>query len=136
MNFLYLKKLISPLFFLLPLLLSILLFGNSSIPKRYIAPAAQLPGSRPDSSQWKELIRMDPTLVLDIRYASTNNFIGEKIYDCAKCYLRPAVAEALLKAVRLLPSASCTMGFMEKSTRPAICSRSAQRLYAQPGLSR
>ena len=102
MNFLYLKKLISPLFFLLPLLLSILLFGNSSIPKRYIAPAAQLPGSRPDSSQWKELIRMDPTLVLDIRYASTNNFIGEKIYDCAKCYLRPAVAEALLKVQQAL----------------------------------
>ncbi len=34
----------------------------------------------------------------EIRYATPNNFIGETLYDCAKCMLRPEVAEALLQA--------------------------------------
>lgn len=34
----------------------------------------------------------------EIRYATPNNFIGETLYDCPKCLLRPEVAEALLKA--------------------------------------
>ncbi len=34
----------------------------------------------------------------EIRYATPNNFIGEALYDCAKCLLRPEVAEALLQA--------------------------------------
>lgn len=31
----------------------------------------------------------------DIRYATSNNFLKEPFYDCASCYLRPEVAEAL-----------------------------------------
>ena len=34
----------------------------------------------------------------EIRYATPNNFIGETLYDCAACLLRPEVAEALLEA--------------------------------------
>ncbi|MDP5045064.1 MAG: M15 family metallopeptidase [Leeuwenhoekiella sp.] len=34
----------------------------------------------------------------DIRYASSNNFLKEAFYDCAACYLRPEVAEALKAA--------------------------------------
>lgn len=34
----------------------------------------------------------------DIRYASSNNFVGEKLYECEMCLLRPEVAEALIKA--------------------------------------
>lgn len=36
--------------------------------------------------------------VYEMRYATPNNFIGEQVYDCAKCLLRPEVAEALVKA--------------------------------------
>src|SRR5690349_18884044 len=48
----------------------------------------------------KELIDLEkfiPGLVMDIRYASTNNFTGEKIYNMAKAYARKPVAEALKK---------------------------------------
>jgi D-alanyl-D-alanine dipeptidase len=48
----------------------------------------------------KELVDLEkyvPGLVLDIRYATTNNFTHEKIYDLAKAYARKPVAEALLK---------------------------------------
>lgn len=36
-----------------------------------------------------------PGVVLDIRYATTNNFTGKKVYPAAKCYLRRATAEKL-----------------------------------------
>jgi zinc D-Ala-D-Ala dipeptidase len=48
----------------------------------------------------KELIdlkKLIPDLVMDIRYATTNNFTGEKIYNLAKAYARKPVAEALNK---------------------------------------
>lgn len=38
-----------------------------------------------------------PGLALDIRYATTNNFTGEKIYNLARAYSRKPVAEALKK---------------------------------------
>ncbi len=48
----------------------------------------------------KELINLKdfvPGLVLDIRYATINNFTGEKIYNLARAYARKPVAEALKK---------------------------------------
>jgi len=48
----------------------------------------------------KELVDLEeviPGIVLDIRYATTNNFTGEKIYNLAKAYARKPVAEALKK---------------------------------------
>jgi zinc D-Ala-D-Ala dipeptidase len=48
----------------------------------------------------KELIDLEtfvPGLVLDIRYATTNNFTGEKIYNLPKAYARKPVAESLKK---------------------------------------
>jgi D-alanyl-D-alanine dipeptidase len=48
----------------------------------------------------KELIDLEkyiPDLVLDIRYATTNNFTKEQIYNLPKAYARKPVAEALKK---------------------------------------
>lgn len=48
----------------------------------------------------KELIDLEqyiPGIVLDIRYATTNNFTGERIYDRAKAFARKPVAGALIK---------------------------------------
>lgn len=47
-----------------------------------------------------ELVNLEkfiPGVVLDIRYATTNNFTGEKIYNLARAYARKPVAEALKK---------------------------------------
>ncbi|MBK5279611.1 MAG: M15 family metallopeptidase [Bacteroidia bacterium] len=49
----------------------------------------------------KELVDLEkfvPGIVLDIRYATTNNFTSEKIYNLAKAYARRPVAEALKRA--------------------------------------
>jgi D-alanyl-D-alanine dipeptidase len=46
----------------------------------------------------------------EIRYASTNNFIGEVLYDCPICLLRPEVATALLNANKYF----CELGYRIK----------------------
>lgn len=50
-----------------------------------------------DSNLWTNILVLDPSIELDIRYATNNNFVGEPIYDCAGCYLRPEVAKALIQ---------------------------------------
>ena len=46
----------------------------------------------------EELVDLEkeiPGIVLDIRYATTNNFTGQKLYPVAKCFLRRAAADKL-----------------------------------------
>lgn len=53
------------------------------------------------SNPEKELVDLEkfiPGIILDIRYATTNNFTKEKIYNLAKAYARKPVAVALKKA--------------------------------------
>ena len=45
-----------------------------------------------------ELIKLDSTFRLDIRYAGENNFLGTKMYDEARAFLQKPAAEALVRA--------------------------------------
>ncbi len=47
-----------------------------------------------------EVATMDPTVRLDVRYATANNFMGEIIYESPRVFLQRPVAEALLNAHR------------------------------------
>jgi zinc D-Ala-D-Ala dipeptidase len=49
-----------------------------------------------------ELVTLDPTIKLDIRYATTNNFLGTPVYTQARAFLQRPAAEALLRANREL----------------------------------
>lgn len=49
-----------------------------------------------DTTAWTEITRVMPDAVLDMRYATTNNFVEEAMYECGRCFVRPEVAEALL----------------------------------------
>ena len=60
----------------------------------------EIPGY--DTTQWTELITLDATIRIDIRYATDNNFVGEKMYDCGRCFLRPEAAEAMVNAQAIL----------------------------------
>jgi len=44
-----------------------------------------------------ELNRVIPDIVLDIRYAGTDNFVGEALYPSARCFLAKEPAKALKK---------------------------------------
>lgn len=49
-----------------------------------------------------ELTALDPTIRLDIRYATTNNFAGKAVYPEARAFLQRPAAEALVAAHRWL----------------------------------
>jgi D-alanyl-D-alanine dipeptidase len=44
-----------------------------------------------------ELTKLDPTIKLDIRYATNNNFVGRPVYKEARAFLQRPAAEALVK---------------------------------------
>ena len=49
-----------------------------------------------DQKLWAEVISDNPMTLLDLRYATENNFTKQQIYDCARCFLRPIVHKNLL----------------------------------------
>src|ERR1039458_1612210 len=49
-----------------------------------------------------ELVKLDPTIKLDIRYGTSNNFLGTPVYTQARALLQRPAAEALLRAHREL----------------------------------
>lgn len=49
-----------------------------------------------------ELVTLDPTIKLDIRYAGTNNFLGKPVYPEARAFLQRPAAMAVLAAHREL----------------------------------
>lgn len=49
-----------------------------------------------------DLIKVDPTLKLDIHYASDNNFLGTPLYTEARAFLQRPAAEAVVRANRKL----------------------------------
>ncbi len=51
-----------------------------------------------------EVVDLDPTVELDVRYASTNNFMSAVFYDEPRAFLQRPAAEALVRAHRNLLS--------------------------------
>ena len=49
-----------------------------------------------------ELTKLDPTIKLDVRYATTNNLFGTVFYSQARAFLQRAPAEALVRINRKL----------------------------------
>jgi len=49
-----------------------------------------------------ELVKLDHTIKLDIRYATSNNFLGRPVYTQARAFLQRPAAEALVRANRSL----------------------------------
>jgi zinc D-Ala-D-Ala dipeptidase len=85
------------------LMICVLVFGAEAIAQNKYGLKAMTYSEYKKSIQSdakKELIDLEkfiPGLVLDIRYATANNFTGERIYNLAKAYARKPVAEALKK---------------------------------------
>ena len=58
--------------------------------------AASLPQG--DPKRLVELVKLDPTIRLDMRYATANNFTGRVLYSEARAFLTVTAAEALVRA--------------------------------------
>ncbi|MDZ4700084.1 MAG: serine hydrolase [Rhodothermales bacterium] len=62
---------------------------------------AATPPAQPDSLRAPDLVELstlDPTFKLDIRYATTNNFMGAVFYQQPRAFLQRPAAEALVRA--------------------------------------
>jgi len=51
-----------------------------------------------------ELRKLDPTIHLEIRYATTNNFLGTRFYSQARAFMQRTAAEAVVRANKVLKS--------------------------------
>lgn len=49
-------------------------------------------------STFVRLADYDDGFAYELRYATKNNFLKEKVYECAECYIRAKAASALIKA--------------------------------------
>jgi D-alanyl-D-alanine dipeptidase len=68
------------------------------------ALAAQPPHETGDfrAPQLVEVVKLDPTIKLDIRYATTNNFLSTPMYRQARAFLQGPAAEAVVRANAVL----------------------------------
>ena len=66
--------------------------------------AAQPPKENGDfrQSDFVELTKLDPTIKLEVRYATTNNFLGTIFYSQPRAFLQRPAAEAVARANRKL----------------------------------
>jgi zinc D-Ala-D-Ala dipeptidase len=65
-----------------------------------VAPPAETGDFKP--ADLVEVAKLDPTIKLEIRYATTNNFLGSVFYAQARAFLQRPAAEAVLRAARAL----------------------------------
>jgi len=59
---------------------------------------------KPDynTQSWTEVETLDASILLDLRYATANNFVKEQMYECGRCFLRPKVARRIFRAHQIL----------------------------------
>ncbi|SNR61245.1 D-alanyl-D-alanine dipeptidase [Humidesulfovibrio mexicanus] len=55
-----------------------------------------------EASGFVELIRLEPDIVLDMRYATSNNFTGKAVYPSGRCFLLTDIAKRLVAVHKAL----------------------------------
>jgi len=80
--------------FSLTLLLTMLLAGCQHGPPKESGPFRE--------AELIEVVLLDPSVRLDIRYATTNNFLHRPVYAQPRAFLQRPAAEALVRAHRAL----------------------------------
>ncbi len=63
-------------------------------------PPKATPHEKEYEEEFVELLSLDPTFVLDIKYATGDNFTHKVVYPVAKCFLRASVAQKLVLVQR------------------------------------
>src|SRR6476469_4094666 len=76
-----------------------------------------------------ELAKLDPTIKLDIRYATSNNFRSTPMYSQARAFLQRPAAEALLRAQRALREKGYGLEIHD-AYRPLVCDKNVLGRYA------
>lgn len=69
-------------------------------------------GDFPDSA-FVNLKKLSNDFVYDMRYATDNNFLNTKVYDCDNCLVRYEVAKALIEVSKALSSNNLKIKFFD-----------------------
>jgi zinc D-Ala-D-Ala dipeptidase len=71
---------------------------------KYTVEPQEMPKEKGDfrAPELVELVKLDRTIKLDIRYAASNNFLGRRVYKEARAFLQRPAALALARANRKL----------------------------------
>src|SRR6218665_3183347 len=97
---------------IIPLLLVFLLISCKSTQLNSKKESALLNISKEkDSGSFVNLRNYSNDFVFDMKYATTDNFLKEKVYPCDECFLRVKTVRALLEANK---------AFLEKGFRIKI----------------
>lgn len=88
-----------------------------------------------DTSKWTEL-KAEDGYVIDIKYASTDNFVQAVIYPCGRMFLRPAVASALANVRDMLKPQGYQLklfdGYRPRSAQQKLWDKVPDRNYVAP----
>ncbi len=70
----------------------------------FVSAAAQTTGPKPvkREADLLELVKLDKTIKLDVRYARSDNFVGKPVYSEARAFLQRPAAEALVRVHKKL----------------------------------
>lgn len=67
---------------------------TQSIDTTAIPPKKHIPDY--DTTSWTDISFLDTSIIVDMKYATTENFVETKMYNCGRCFLRPEVATAVV----------------------------------------
>ncbi|MBK9153429.1 MAG: M15 family metallopeptidase [Chloracidobacterium sp.] len=74
----------------------------SQFTRRFAATRAAFLHHKNQEAFLIELIKLDPTIKLDIRYATADNFVGRRVYPEARVFLQEEAARAVVRVHREL----------------------------------
>ncbi len=77
---------------------ALLLYSASALAEAPTKPPVDPKATR--AADLVEVVALDPTIKLDVRYATANNFVGRPVYDQARVFLQRPAAEAVVRAHR------------------------------------
>ncbi|MCX2763616.1 M15 family metallopeptidase [Aquimarina muelleri] len=85
-----------------------------------------------NSKGFVNIEELSDEFILDMKYATSDNFLKEKVYSCEKCYVREEVAEALIKANNDLLAQGYRIKFFD-CYRPYSVQKKMWKIFPNPG---
>ena len=81
-----------------------------------------------NDSTFVNLKEVDSTFIYDLKYATLDNFLKEKVYDCDACVLRYATVKQLLKANKVFKDLGYKIKFFD-CYRPLSIQKKMWKIY-------
>ncbi|PKV48121.1 D-alanyl-D-alanine dipeptidase [Aquimarina sp. MAR_2010_214] len=85
-----------------------------------------------DDKDFVNIMEMSNEFILDMKYATSDNFLKEKVYACAECFVRKEVAVALIKANDDLLTQGYRIKFFD-CYRPYSVQKKMWKIFPNPG---